>query len=358
MMMAVTQDGVKSGAQAPRGPVLAIDLGATWTRAAVVSPDGELAARGAARTPFDGPSGRLADAILHVAEQALKAAAAAEGDPIAAVGVAAVGPLDPRSGVIVAPPNLGNGYRGLDLATPLRRRFGVPVFVERDTMVAALGEHAYGAAQGVDDFIYLTVSTGLGGAIFSRGRLLTGASGVAGELGHVPVLLDGPICGCGGVGHLEALCSGTAIARAGREAGITARRDADAAMSASAALRGSADAAASTDPRALSAADVAAAERNGDERAAAIMRRAREAFAAGVVGIVNAFNPRMIVVGGGIARAEGERLLGPAREAIAASALAPAAAVVELTPAALGDDVGLIGCVPLTADRKEGSWQR
>ena len=356
--MTTTQDGVNSGAQAPRGPVLAIDLGATWTRAAVVSPDGELTARGAARTPFDGRSGRLADAILHVAEQALKAAAAAEGDPIAAVGVAAVGPLDSRSGVIVAPPNLGNGYRGLDLATPLRRRFGVPVFVERDTNVAALGEHAYGAAQGVDDFIYLTVSTGLGGAIFSRGRLLTGASGVAGELGHVPVLLDGPICGCGGVGHLEALCSGTAIARAGREAGIAAGCVADAETSAAAALRGSAGAAASADQLALSAADVAAAERNGDERAAAIMRRAREAFAAGVVGIVNAFNPSLIVVGGGIARAEGERLLGPAREAIEASALAPAAAVVKLAPAALGDDVGLMGCVPLTADRKEGSWQR
>ena len=76
--------------------------------------------------------------------------------------------------MLVAPPNLGGGYRGLDLAAPSRRRFGVPVFVERDTMVAALGEHAHGAAQGIDDFVYLTVSTGLGGAIFSRGRLLTG----------------------------------------------------------------------------------------------------------------------------------------------------------------------------------------
>ena len=368
--MTITQDGVNSGAQAPRGPVLAIDLGATWTRAAVVSPDGELVARSAARTPSDGAPGLLADAVVQVAEQALAAATAAESDPIAAVGVAAVGPLDSRSGVIIAPPNLGSGYRGLDLATPLRRRFGVPVFVERDTNVAALGEHAYGAARGVDDFIYLTVSTGLGGAIFSRGRLLTGASGVAGELGHVPVLLDGPICGCGGAGHLEALCSGTAIARAGREAGIAVRRDADAGTSAaadprgsaealaSAVLRGSADAAASADPPALSAVDVAAAERAGDERAAAIMRRAREAFAAGVVGFVNVFNPSLIVVGGGIARAEGERLLGPARRAIAASALAPAAAVVTLAPAALGDDVGLMGCVPLTADGEEASWQR
>lgn len=338
------------------GAVLAIDLGATWTRAAVVSRAGEVAARSAAHTPADGAPERLAEAVLVVAGQAL-AAAGVGGDGVVAVGVASVGPLDAHAGVLFAPPNLGGGYRGLDLATPLRRRFDVPVFVQRDTNVAALGEHAYGAAKGVDDFVYLTVSTGLGGAIFSRGRLLTGASGVAGELGHIPVMVGGPVCGCGGVGHLEALCSGTAIARAGRDAGIGVRRDANGGALPPAGVA-PAGATAVADSLALTAADVTAAEQAGDERAAAIMRRAREAFAAGVVGIVNALNPRLIVVGGGIARAEGERLLGPARAAVAAHALAPAAAVVEVVPAALGDDVGLIGCVPLVAGEKEGSWQR
>jgi glucokinase len=243
-----------------------------------------------------------------------------------AVGVAAVGPLDARRGTLLGPPNLGPGYRDLNLATPLRHSFGLPVYLERDTNVAALGEHAYGAARGVDDFVYLTVSTGLGGAIFAGGRLYLGATGVAGELGHLPVMLDGPQCGCGGTGHLEALCSGTGIARAGREAGLAAS----------------------------DAADVAAAERAGDSRAAAVMERARTAFAFGVVGIVNALNPRLIVVGGGVARAEGERLLGPARAAIARQALAPAAAAVELVPAALGDDVGLVGCLELVTGGGQG----
>ncbi|MGZ4200126.1 MAG: ROK family protein [Thermoleophilia bacterium] len=361
MMMMATGDGVKGVMSAPGGAVLAIDLGATWTRAAVVSFAGEIAARSAARTPADGAPERLAEAVLTVAARALAAAGAPGDDGVVAVGVASVGPLDAHAGVLVAPPNLGGGYRGLDLATPLRRRFDVPVFVERDTNVAALGEHAYGAAKGIDDFVYLTVSTGLGGAIFSRGCLLTGASGVAGELGHIPVMIGGPLCGCGGVGHLEALCSGTAIARAGRDAGISVRPDVSgvAVSSVGGALAGAtSDALAASEPPALTAADVAAAEQAGDERAAAIMRRAREAFAAGVVGIVNALNPRLIVVGGGIARAEGERLLGPAREAVAASALAPAAAAVELVPAALGDDVGLIGCVRLVAGGEEESWQR
>ena len=280
MMMMATGDGVKSVVSAPGGAVLAIDLGATWTRAAVVSFAGEIAARSAARTPADGAPERLAEAVLGVAARALAAAGPPGDDGVVAVGVASVGPLDARAGVLVAPPNLGGGYRGLDLATPLRRRFDVPVFVERDTNVAALGEHAYGAAKGIDDFVYLTVSTGLGGAIFSRGCLLTGASGVAGELGHIPVLIGGPLCGCGGVGHLEALCSGTAIARAGRDAGISVRPDASGVAVSSvgdapADAIAPADALAASEPPALTAADVAAAAQAGDERAAAIMRRAR-----------------------------------------------------------------------------------
>ena len=321
--------------------VLAIDLGATWTRAAVVTTDGRIVGRDRARTPFDGSPDELAGAVVTVAGRAVEATPAAASGTLAAAGVASVGPLDPRAGVLVAPPNIGTGYRGLDIATPLERRFGVPVRVERDTMVAALGEHAFGAARGVDDFVYLTVSTGLGGAVFTGGRLMTGASGVAGELGHVPVLLDGPVCGCGGVGHLEALCSGAGIARAGREAGIEATAQAVSGEASGDEGGG--------DPAALTAADVAAAERAGDPRAAAIMGLARRAFAAAVVGMVNAFNPRLIVVGGGIAHAEGDRLLDPARVAVAAAALPPAAAAVELVPAALGDDVGLIGCVPLVA---------
>ena len=316
-----TNDDVKVE---PRSAVLAVDIGATWTRAAVVEPTGRIVGRQAAPTPFDGGQRELGDAVARVAELALSAANADEASPPAALGVAAIGPLDARRGVLLGPPNVGAGYRDLDLAAPLGR-FGLPLFLERDTNVAALGEHAFGAARGVDDFVYLTVSTGLGGAIMAAGRLLLGATGVAGELGHLPVSLDGPQCGCGGVGHLEAYSSGTGIARRGREAGLTAADGISA----------------------PTAADVAGAARAGDARAAAVMESARRAFAVALVGIVNAFNPRLIVVGGGVARAEGERLLAPARAAIAAQALGPAAAAVEVVPAALGDDVGLVGCLPL-----------
>ena len=101
-------------------------------------------------------------------------------------------------------------------AAIVERALGLPTFLDRDTNVAALGERAFGAGRGVDDFIYLTVSTGVGGGIIAAGRPFHGPDGFAGELGHVVIELDGPICGCGGRGHLEAVASGVALARDAR----------------------------------------------------------------------------------------------------------------------------------------------
>ena len=134
------------------------------------------------------------------------------------IGISSPGPVDPRAGAVVEPPNLGPDFRDVPLADDVEAALGLPTFLDRDTNVAALGEAAYGAGRGQYDFIYVTVSTGVGGSIVTDGRLFHGPDGMAGELGHVPVELDGPICGCGGRGHLEAVASGTALARDAREA--------------------------------------------------------------------------------------------------------------------------------------------
>ena len=126
-------------------------------------------------------------------------------DAIAGIGVSSPGPVDPRTGYVVEPPNLGPRFRDVPLAPALADALGLPAFLDRDTNIAALGERAFGAAQGEDDFIYLTVSTGVGGAIVTGGELLHGPDGLAGELGHVPVTLDGPRCVAG---------SGEAVLRA------------------------------------------------------------------------------------------------------------------------------------------------
>ena len=204
--------------------------------------------------------------------------------------------------------------------------------------MSILGEAVFGAGRGAADLVYLTISTGHRRCDPRGGRLLTGPDGVAGELGHLTVDMDGPLCGCGARGHLEALASGTGMAKAGR--------DALAAGEPAPILRRVADEVA---PRTLSAADVARAADLGDAVAGVIIERARRAVAVSVVSIVDVFGPDAVILGGGITIAWGERLVAPAREAVATTAFRIQAARARVVQAALGDDVGLIGTVPLVA---------
>ena len=318
--------------------VLALDLGASRVRAGVVDGSGRVVARAEARTPVEaGPQGVVATAV-GMLRRVRDEAPPAVRDAIAGVGIAAPGPLDPAAGNLVEPPNLPRSFRGAALAGPVGAALGLPVALERDTHVAALAEWSFGAAVDLTDFLYLTVSTGIGGAIVAGGRLIGGPDGVAGELGHVLVEIDGPPCGCGARGHLEAISSGVAIARAAAGA-IAAGRAGG--LASFAAARG----------RGLDARDVAEAEAEGDTTAAEIMDRARRAFAEACVSLVDVFNPQRIVVGGSIARNQDERWLRPARERVAAVSFSVPRARVEIVGAALGDDVGLIGAMPLLLRR-------
>jgi glucokinase len=325
----------------PDEAVLALDLGASRIRAAVVDGSGRVVTRAEARTPVEaGPHGMIATAI-GMLRRVREAAPAAHRGLIGGVGIAAPGPLDPSSGTLVEPPNLPRSFRGAALAGPIGAALSVPAALERDTHVAALAEWEFGAARGLTDFLYVTVSTGIGGAIVAGGRLVGGPDGVAGELGHLLVEVDGPPCGCGARGHLEAIASGSAIARAAAAA-ISAADAPDLASLAASLGRG------------LDARDVALAEADGDAAAGRIMDRARRAFAETCVSLVDVFAPQRIVVGGSIARNQGERWLGPARERVAAVAFSVPRSRVEIVAAALGDDVGLVGAVPLLRRRASG----
>lgn len=321
-------------------PVLALDLGGSRIRAAVIRPDGSRLARTAGDTPKqEGPA-----AVVRACREMLAASRAqAPADTtvaLAGIGISSPGPVDPVTGVIVEPPNLGPDFRDVPIAAEMRDAFGLPAYLDRDTNVAALGERAFGAAIGIDDFIYLTVSTGVGGGVVTEGKLLRGANGLAGELGHVPVALDGPRCGCGGIGHVEAFASGTALARdaqalvaAGRSPYLRERaRDLGAVER-------------------LSAREVAEGSLAGDPECVSLMAIARRALAVACVGYVNAFNPRRIVIGGSIAEAEGERLLEPIRHAIATEVFKVTARYVTVVPAELGADVSLAGAHPVVMSR-------
>jgi len=290
------------------------------------------------RTPIaDGPA-----AILDACEAALREVMAQVPggirDAIEGIGICTPGPVDPWRGVVVETPNMGPDFVDVPIAREMGDRLGLPAFLERDTNVAALGEMAFGAARECSDFLYITVSTGVGGAIVSEGRILHGPDGTAGELGHTPVSMEG-ICGCGAVGHLEAFIGGASLARMARASAA----DASSPFLVERAAQRGADA--------LEARDVAEGEDAGDPVCHAIMERGRRALAVACVGFVDALNPTRIVVGGAISDAQGERLLGPARAEVAATAFRTPRSRVQIVKAELGADVGLAGGHPLVIAR-------
>jgi glucokinase len=303
-------------------------------RAAIVDSEGRVLERASAPTLVEeGPDaviGRSVELLRTVRDRS-------RGAEASAIGVSASGPLDPVKGAWIEPPNFGPAFRGAPIAEPLRAGLGLPTVVALDTHVAALAEQTFGAARGARDFIYITLSTGIGGAIVAAGELIRGADGVAGEVGHLVIEIGGPPCGCGGHGHLEAIASGVAIARAGEVAAAEGRSPALVKARAR---------------RPLEARDVAAAEAGGDAAAHEIMARARRAFAAAAAGLVNLLNPELIVVGGGMAEAEPDPWLDAAREAVRHEGYRVTAARVRIVPAQLGPDVSLVGAVPLLRTRR------
>ena len=191
---------------------------------------------------------------------------------------------------------------------------------------------------GASNAIYVTVSTGIGGGIIIDGRPLVGTDGTAGEVGHLVVEIDGPTCGCGGVGHVEAIASGTAIARDGR-ALLERRGDAAAPLAELAA--GGAE---------VDAELVARAAAAGDAECVAILERAWVAIGAMCASLVNLLDPEVIVIGGSIAEHH-PRLFDVAREELARRAFPILLDRVRIVPAALGGDVSLIGGLPIVNDR-------
>jgi glucokinase len=249
------------------------------------------------------------------------------------VGISSPGPVDPHTGVVLEPPNLGADFRNIPLAAQVAAALELPTFLDRDTNVALLGERAFGAARGESDAVYLTVSTGVGGAILSGGTILRGPDGLAGELGHLVVELDGPRCGCGGIGHVEAIASGVALARDAR----AAAKDGTSPFLAARAAGGAE----------LTGRDVSAGAAQGDATCIALLARTRGAVAAACVSIANTLNPHLIVIGGAIGLALGESLLDEVRAAIRDEVFPVIGRHVRVANPELGDDVSLAGAWPL-----------
>jgi len=316
-------------------PILAIDLGGTQIRAALVSPDLKVACRHAVATDDEEGVEAVIDRICALARSTLTDAQAAGLPAPIGIGISAPGPLDPWRGVVLDSPNLA-GWHEIHLTDRVEEALALPAFLERDTNVAMMAEWRHGAARDAVNAVYVTVSTGIGGGVIANGRPLIGLDGTAGEVGHLTVDLDGPACGDGMPGHVEALASGRAIAREGRALLADGAAPGLAALAATAAE--------------VDAALVARAADEGDAACRKVLDRAWEAVGAMCAGLVNVLNPEVIVLGGSIALHRPD-VRAAVRTEIDRRSFAIPAHRVRLELAQHGEDVSLIGLLPIVNER-------
>ena len=310
--------------------IVGVDLGGTQIRAALADGEGNIIRRTSCLTlAEEGPQpvmGRIKGAIYEVM-------VATDREQVQGIGIAAPGPMDPWKGVIIDAPNLP-GWKNVPLKDLMEAEFGLPALVGNDANLAALAEQRFGAGQGIADLIYITVSTGIGGGIIADNKLLLGAQGLAGEVGHQTIETHGPRCKCGNVGCLEALAAGPAIARHARE---LIRDGAETAITE---LVGG-------DLDKITAREVNQAAQAGDPVAIELFRQAGFYVGVGIVNLLHLFNPSLIIIGGSVTKA-GDLLFEPIRATVRERAMASCYwESTPIVPATLGDDVALLGAVAL-----------
>jgi glucokinase len=246
------------------------------------------------------------------------------------VGLCIAGFYDIRSRQMISSPNLP-GWEMFPLERELKERLHLPIIIENDANAAAYGEFVFGAGRGTKNFVNITLGTGIGGGIIAEGKIYRGSGGFAGEIGHLNVLLNGPLCGCGRRGCVESLSSGSAIEREWRlissgnssQRGITLETGAG-----------------------LMASQIIAAARDGNPDALKIVERAAYYLGLALSYVVNILNPGLIVVGGGLA-GYGDFFIDRARCYLNEAAIGPSGKMVTLVPAALGEEAGVKGILRL-----------
>lgn len=308
-------------------PVLAVDLGGSKILSAVVDHRGKILASDLRLTHAEKGVKSVITGIL----KSVEAVADKSGIPpgrFTAIGLGAPGISNPRKGIIYRSPNLPD-WCDVPLQDEVEKGTGKKVFLINDANAAALGEMRYGAARGCRNFIYITISTGIGGGIIINGKLYTGSAGMAGEIGHIVVEPDGLPCNCGGSGCWELYASGTAMARRAREeigkGRKTVLKD----------LAGG-DMGKITAPLVKKAAD------RGDRLARQLIADTARYIGIGLGGLIDIFNPELIVIGGGLANM-GDVLLSPAYEEAKRRSYPEAYRATRFAVAELGANSGVLG---------------
>ncbi|MBI5700566.1 ROK family protein [Candidatus Saganbacteria bacterium] len=284
-----------------------IDIGGTKIASAIADSNGKIVSDINVPTHADQGKTKVIANII----KSVKTLIAGNKVKVSAIGIGAPGPIIYDKGIIINPPNL-SGWKKVNLKSILEDEFNMPVYVDNDANCAALGEALFGAGVNAKDFLYITVSTGIGGGIIIDRKIYRGKNGSAGEFGHMIIDPSGYKCGCGNYGDLEAMASGTSIRK----------RSGDDAM----------------------AIHIKAGQ--GDKKALKVIDETTKYLGMGLANLINIFNPELVVVGGGLSNM-GELLLKPTRKYAKEYSLPLPYSSVKIVRAKLGSNSGVMGAIAL-----------
>ncbi len=287
--------------------IIGIDLGGTKIAGVLATPSGKILMD--VQIPTEARKGKKQ--VIKNIKKAIYMLIRSQKVQIKAIGIGAPGPIIYEKGIVVGAPNLP-GWKRINLKKILGEEFKVPVFVDNDANCAALAEAWFGAAKFVKHFVYMTISTGIGGGIIIDKKLYRGAVGSAGEFGHMIIEPDGPKCSCGNRGCLESVASGSAIKK------ITG----------------------------MNAIAVELAARQGDKKSKVVIKKVGHYLAIGVANIINTLNPEMVIIGGGLSNMR-ELLMKPILKDYKKYTLKLPAKSVKIVKAKLGSKAGVLGAVAL-----------
>lgn len=313
--------------------VIGVDLGGTKILTALADQEGKILQRVLVDTGANEPAEKVVERIITTVERVIREAGVEKTD-VQRIGVGSPGPLDIQQGIVLFSPNLR--WHHVHIVKQMQDALGIPVLLENDANAAAMAEHAFGAGRGSQHMIYMTISTGIGGGVIINGQILHGSSDSGGEIGHHTIEPHGPQCGCGNPGCLEALASGTALGRYGREAyesGVSTK------------IRELAESV-----QEVNGSTVTRAAEAGDPVALEIVAKVAEYIGIGIANMINIFNPEKIVLGGGVMKA-GHLFMGTILETVEKRALEAPRKRCEILFSELGSDVGVLGAIAVALNR-------
>lgn len=307
--------------------LIGVDLGGTNLRTALLTRDGAILEKHKESSRVPDGHGKVLQRLIESIKRH-RDLCARNGQDLAAIGVGAPGVINIAEGVVVTSPNFPD-WNDLPLKTELERALRVPVFIENDANAAAMGEQWRGAGKGIGSMILLTLGTGVGGGIVLEGTIWHGADGMAGEVGHMTILPEGRLCGCGNTGCLEMYASARGI--------ILNFRDALARQG-------------KPSPSGLTSRMVFEAAQRGDAAAIQAMQEMGRFLGIGIADLVNIFNPEMVVLGGGVGEAW-PLFIESTRAEVRRRAFAVPARRVRIIQSELGDDAGMVGAAAVALQK-------